>query len=75
VSILHGARAALLVFLLTYLASLAVPSLTSNGGLQEAAAVLGLFAAIGVAVASMLAVAIQLWLLVRRGLGNGSVRG
>jgi uncharacterized membrane protein len=75
VSILHGARAALLAFFVTYLASLAVPQLTGNDGLVEAASVLGLFSAIGVATASMIAVATQLGLLVRRGFGKRRVRG
>jgi hypothetical protein len=75
VSILARARAALLVFLLTYLASLAVPLLTSNDGLQEAGFLLGLLSTIGVVLASLIAAATQLWLLLRRGLGKKSVRG
>jgi predicted permease len=75
VSILHGARAALLVFLVTYLASLAVPQVTSNDGLQEAASLLALFSFIGIGVASMLAVTTQLALIVRRTFGKRRVRG
>jgi hypothetical protein len=66
VSILHGARAALLVFIATYVASLGVPLLTSNDGLQEAGLVLGFLSSIGVVLASLIAVVTQLAILLTR---------
>jgi len=78
VNILHGARAALLVFLGTYVLSLAAAPLTSNAGLLDAALVLGALSSIGLGVASLIAVTAQLCILFGRVLHRRegtSVRG
>ena len=67
---LHWARVALLLFVVTYIASLGAGALADYGSSVDVAFLGGIVSMVGIIAASLVAVVAQLTLLVRRRTGK-----
>jgi hypothetical protein len=70
VRVLHWARVALLLFIVTYIASLGAGALADYGSSVDAAFLAGIVSMVGIVAASLVAVVAQLILLVLRSRGK-----